>query len=145
MRVIGLNNQQNISFESKIRATSTFGFGVNRAIELGDKGFFNAIRYLANDGFKREIVIGGSNSSTKKIVNAQVILRADNLEYQLRTTQNKKNGIDSFQLMGENVIELVKKLATETGNISKESLEAKSTKEILVKECNELYKTVFII
>ena len=144
MRVIGLNNQQNISFESKIRATSTFGFGVNRAIELGDKGFFNAIKFLTNDGFKREIVIGGSNSSTKKFVNAQVILRADNLEYSLSTSQNKKLGIDSFQLMGENVIELVKKLATETGNISKESLEAKSTKEILVKECNELYRTIFV-
>ena len=139
-----INNQQNILFKSKIRGTSTLGFGVNRAIELGDKGFFNAIRHLASDGLNRDILIGGSNGASKKNISSTVRLTSENLEYTLSKTQPKDKGLNSFQLMGENVIEIVKRLAIATGNISKEALNAKSIPDTLLKECNELYRTIFV-
>ena len=46
--------------------------------------------------------------------------------------------------MGENVIELVKKLASETGNISKKVLKEKATPDELVRECNKIYETILI-
>ncbi len=143
MKVNIFNKQQNISFESKIHSTSVLGFGVNRAIEMGDKGFFNALKHLSNDGLKREILVGGSNSTNKDFINATATLRADKHEYLLKSSQNRKSGLDAFQLMGENVIKLIKKLAGETGNISQEVLGEKSTKKALIKEGNEAYRTIF--
>lgn len=144
MKVRAVNNKQKVSFKSKILNTSTLGFGVNRAIELGDKGFFNAIKYLANDGLKREIGIGGSNSSSKNFINATAILRVDSLKYSISKSQQKRHDFDSFQLMGENVIELVKELAKNTGIITENRLKEISTKNALIKESNELYRTVFV-
>jgi len=144
MQISAINNKQNFSFKSKIVDTSTLGFGINRAIELGDKGFFNAIKHLANDDLERKIVIGGSNSSSGDFVNATVILNTENLKYSISNSRHKKYGIDSFQLMGDNVIELVKKLAEETGIIPQELIKEKSTKYKLLKESNELYRTIFI-
>ena len=50
--------------------------------------------------------------------------------------------IDGFQLLGKNTIKLVKKLASETGNISNETLNEKSSEKMLVKEGNELYNLI---
>ena len=46
--------------------------------------------------------------------------------------------------MGENVIELVKELAKNTGIITENRLKEISTKNALIKESNELYRTVFV-
>ena len=74
MNIQAVNNQQNTTFESKIRRTNVLGYGINRAISLGDKGFFNAIKHLANDGMSREIVIGGSNATIdKKIISEKYL------------------------------------------------------------------------
>ena len=59
-------NTMNTSFKSKIRNTNVLGYGINRAISLSDKEFFNAIKHLANDCMTREIVIGGSNATIDK-------------------------------------------------------------------------------
>ena len=78
MRIYSTNNNMNFSFKSKIRRTNVLGFGFNRAIELGDKGFFNAIKHFAKEGLNREILVGGSNSTTKRFVSATVTLGVDN-------------------------------------------------------------------
>ena len=111
MNIQAINRLQNTTFESKIRRTNTLGFGVNRAINLGDKGFFNAINHLANDGLNREITIGGSNASIDKVLTANVRMRVDNYMYTLNTKRERTEGSDGFQLMGENVIELIKNLS----------------------------------
>ena len=49
MTIQAVNSTHKTYFKSKIRKTNVLGFGFNRAIELGDKGFFNAIRHLANE------------------------------------------------------------------------------------------------
>ena len=144
MKVNSINNRPNTTFESKIRRTNTLGFGVNRAINLGDKGFFNAINHLANDGLNREIAIGGSNASIDKVLTANVRMRVDNYMYTLNTKRERTEGSDSFQLMGENVIELIKKLASETGKISKEALNEKASEKELILESNEIYKNILI-
>ena len=59
MRIDAVCNQQNKTFKSRIHATNTLGYAVNTAIKNGDKGFFNAIKHLANDGLKRDIFIDG--------------------------------------------------------------------------------------
>ena len=46
--------------------------------------------------------------------------------------------------MGKNVIELIKKLAIDTGNISKELLNETAAKDVLVKESNEMYRSIFV-
>lgn len=138
MKINSVNKQQ-VSFKSKIHCTGSLGFGINRAIELNDKGFFNALNHLSNDGLKREIFIGGSNSMNKNFINATAILHVDNFIYSLSTSQSIKNGLDGFQLMGENIIKLIKKLAVETGNIPKKVLTETSTKKELIKEGNKLY------
>ena len=144
MNIQAINKQQNISFESKILRTNVLGFGFNRAIELGDKGFFNAIKHLANDGLSREILIGGSNTTTRRFVSATATLETSDIEYSLSCWKFKKPNFDGFNLMGENVIELVKKLASETGNISKKVLKEKATPDELVRDCNKIYETILI-
>ena len=144
MNIQAINKQQNISFGSKILRTNVLGFGFNRAIELGDKGFFNAIKHLANDGLSREILIGGSNTTTRKFVSATATLETSDIEYSLSCWKFKKPNFDGFSLMGENVIELVKKLASETGNISKKVLKEKATPDELVRDCNKIYETILI-
>lgn len=136
--------QKNVSFKSKIHCSGTLGFGINRAIELGDKGFFNALKHLSNDGLERKIIVSGSNSTHKDFARATANLYVDNFEYSLSSHQTQKDGADGFQLMGENVIALIKRLADETGNISKEVLAETSTKKELVKEANEAYRTIFV-
>ncbi len=136
--------QKNVSFKSKILFTNTLGFGVNRAVELGDKGFFNALKHLSNDGLAREIIVSGSNSAFKNFISSTTTLHIDKLKHSSKSSQIINSEIDGFQLMGENVIELIKRLAKETGNISKEVLEQKSTKSTLVKEGNEVYRTIFV-
>lgn len=138
------NSNDCINFKSQIHRTNTIGFGINTAIKLGDKGFFNALNHLANDGLKRDIVIGGTNSTGSKLVSALTILKAGNVEYSLKTSQKREKGVDGFHLMGKNVIELIKKLAIDTGNISKEMLNETATKDVLVKESNEMYRSIFI-
>lgn len=144
MNIQAINNQQNITFESKIHRTNTLGYGVNRAIDLNDKGFFNAIKHLANDGISREIVIGGSNASLNKKIMATAWMEVDDYTYTLNSKREKTPNSNSFQLMGENVIELIKKLASETGKISKETLNEKATVKELILESNEIYKTILI-
>ena len=144
MNIQAINNTRNTSFKSKIRRTNVLGFGFNRAIELGDKGFFNAIKHLANDGLNREILVGGSNSTTKRFVSATATLGVDNIEYSLKSWKFTKPNFDGFDLMGENAIKLIKKLAAETGNISKKTLKEKATPDELVKECNDIYGTILI-
>lgn len=144
MNIQATNNLQNTAFKSKIRRTNTLGFGVNRAIGLGDKGFFNAINHLANDGMTREITLGGSNASIDKVLTANVRMRVDNYMYTLNSKREKTPNSDSFQLMGENVIELIKKLASETGKISKEALNEKASEKELLLACNEIYKNILI-
>ena len=144
MNIQAINNQQNISFESKILRTNVLGFGVNRAIELGDKGFFNAIRHLANDGINREVLISGSNITTKSFVSATAFLEAGDIEHVAKTWGFKRPDIDGFSLMGENVIKLIKKLASETGVISKKVLNEKATPDELVRESNKIYETILI-
>ena len=144
MNIQAINRLQNTTFESKIRCTNTLGFGVNRAINLGDKGFFNAINHLANDGLNREIAIGGSNASIDKVLTANVRMRVDNYMYTLNTKRKRTESSDGFQLMGENVIELIKKLASETGKISKEALNEKASEKELIQEANNIYKTILI-
>ena len=46
------NSNDCINFKSQIHRTNTIGVGINTAIKLGDKGFFNALNHLANDGLK---------------------------------------------------------------------------------------------
>ena len=135
---------KNISFESKIPHSNTLGFGVNRAIELGDKGFFNALKHLSKDGLEREILISGSNSVVKSFISANATICIDKSVHSTKSSQNINRGIDGFQLMGELVIDLIKKLAWETGNISKKELKETSTKKALVKEGNEVYRTIFV-
>lgn len=137
------NNNKYIHFKSQIHRTNTIDIGINTAIKLGDKGFFNALKHLANDGLKRDIVIGGSNSTGSKLVSALTILKAGNVEYSLKTSQKREHGVDGFHLMGKNVIELIKKLAIDTGNISKKELSEKATEKELIKEFNETYKPIF--
>lgn len=144
MKINGFDKQQNISFRSKILRNSVLGFGVNRAVELGDKGFFNALKHLSNDGLEREILVGGSNSAYKNSISATNTLYVNNLNHSSISHQIRKTGLDSFQLMGENVIALIKRLAAETGNISQETLAETSTKKALVKESNEAYQTIFV-
>lgn len=136
--------QRNVSFESKILHTNTLGFGVSRAIEMGDKGFFNALKHLSNDGFEREIAVSGSNASFNNFISAGVNLYIDRLKHSSKSSKITKSGIDGFQLMGEHAIELIKKLADETGSISKEVLGETSTKNALVIEGNEVYRTIFV-
>jgi hypothetical protein len=64
--------------------------------------------------------------------------------YTLNTKRKRTEGSDSFQLMGENVIELIKKLASETGKISKEALNEKASEKELIQESNEIYKNILI-
>lgn len=144
MNIQAVNNQQNTTFESKIRRTNVLGYGINRAISLGDKGFFNAIKHLANDGMSREIVIGGSNAAIDKKIMATAWMKVEHYTYTLNTKRERSPNLNSFQLMGENVIELIKKLAGETGNISKKALKEKATPDELVKECNEIYSTILV-
>ena len=141
---ISITNKDSVSFKSKILGTNTMGFGVNTAVKMGDKGFFNALKCLANDGLKRDVVISGSNSTDRNLASAFTILRAGNVEYSRKSIQKTTSGIDGFHLMGENVIELIKKLANDTGNISKEFLSEKAPEDELVRECNAAYKSIFI-
>ena len=138
------NSSDCINFKSQIHHTNTIGIGINTAIKLGDKGFFNALKHLANDGLKRDIVIGGTNSTGSKLVSALTILKAGNVEYSLKTSQKRKHGVDGFHLMCKNVIELIKKLAIDTGNISQEMLNETAVKDVLLKESNEIYRSIFI-
>lgn len=138
------NKSDSINFKTQIHRTNIIGIGINTAIKLGDKGFFNALKHLANDGLKRDIVIGGTNSTGSKLASALTFLKAGNVEYSLKTSQKREQGIDGFHLMGKNVIELIKKLAIDTGNISQELLNETATKDVLVKESNELYRSIFI-
>ena len=142
MQISAINNKQNFSFKSKIVDTSTLGFGVNRAIELGDKGFFNAIKHLANDGMSREIVIGGSNATIDKKIMATAWMKVEHYTYTLNTKRERTPDLDSFQLMGENVIELIKNLASKTGKISKKALNEKGLTNELIFDCNEIYRNV---
>lgn len=135
-------NTMNTSFESKIRRTNVLGYGINRAMSLGDKGFFNAIKHLANDGMTREIVIGGSNATIDKKIMATAWMKVDNYTYALNTKRKRTPKSDSFQLMGENVIELIKKLASKTGKISKKALNEKGLTNELIFDSNEIYKNV---
>ena len=143
MKISFMNDKKQVSFQSKIRCTNTLGYSINRAIELGDKGFFNAIKILANDGLNREIIVGGFNSTTKNNVSSTVNLKANNLEYSLNSSLSTKHNINAFQLMWDNVIKLIKKLASETADNSQKALNEISTKDILVKEANEFYRTIF--
>ena len=138
------NSSDCINFKSQIHRTNTIGIGINTAIKLGDKGFFNALRHLANDGLKRDVVVGGSNSTGSKLATALTFLKAGNVEYSLKTSQKREHGVDGFHLMGKNVIELIKKLAIDTGNISKELLNETATKDVLLKESNEMYRSIFV-
>lgn len=144
MKINPINNNMDTSFKSKIRRTNVLGFGFNRAIELGDKGFFNAIKHLAKDGLNREILVGGSNSTTKRFVSATATLGVDNIEYSLKSWKFRRPDFDGFNLMGENAIKLIKKLAGETGNISKKALKEKAAPDELVRECNKIYETILI-
>ena len=144
MKINPINNNINFSFKSKIRRTNVLGYGINRAINLGDKGFFNAIKHLANDGMQREIVIGGSNASLDKKIMATAWMKVDSNTYKIETKRERSPNLNSFQLMGENVIELIKKLAGETGKIKKETLKEKATPNELVRECNEIYSTILV-
>ena len=144
MNIQAINNTKDTSFKSKFRRTNVLGFGFNRAIELGDKGFFNAIKHLANDGLNREILVSGSNTTTKKFVSATATLGVDNIEYSLKGWKFRKPNFDGFNLMGENAIKLIKKLACETGNVSKKALKEKTTPNELVRECNEIYSTILV-
>lgn len=144
MNIQAINDIQNTAFKSKICRTNVLGFGFNRAIELGDKGFFNAIKHLANDGLNREILVSGSNTTTKRFASATAILGVDNIEYSLKSRKLVKPNFDGFDLMGENAIKLIKKLAGETGNISKKALKEKATPDELVRECNEIYETILV-
>lgn len=139
MQVNQINNNQNTTFQSQIIRTNSLGYGVRRAIEKGDKGFFNAIKHLKNDGLERKIITSGSNSTVLQKITAKAILIADDLEYTLTTTQDKKRGLDAYQLMGENIIELIKRLASETGSISRELLDEKATKDVLLNETKGNY------
>ena len=142
MNIQAINNSQNISFESKIRRTNVLGYGVDRAISLGDKGFFNAIKHLANDGMSREIVIGGSNAAIDKKIMATAWMKVEHYTYTLNTKRERTPDLNSFQLMGENVIELIKKLASKTGKISKKALNEKGLTNELIYDCNEIYRNV---
>lgn len=139
MKVSAINNNQNTTFQSKIIRTNPLGYGYSRAIEKGDKGFFNAMKHLEKDGLERKILTSGSNSTVLGKVSATAILIAEELEYTLTTTQDKKQGLDAYQLMGENIIELIKRLASETGSISRELLDEKATKDVLLNETKGNY------
>ena len=142
MNINPINNQENTPFSSRIRRTNVLGYGVNRAINLGDKGFFNAIKHLANDGLTREIVIGGSNATLDKKIMAGAWMKVDNFTYKKSSERKRTPGSDGFQLMGENVIELVKELASKTGKISKKALNEKGFTNELIFDCNEIYRNV---
>ena len=139
MKVSAINNNQNTTFQSKIIRTNPLGYGYSRAIEKGDKGFFNAMKHLEKDGLERKILTSSSNSTVLGKVSATAILIAEELEYTLTTTQDKKRGLDAYQLMGENIIELIKRLASETGSISRELLDEKATKDVLLNETKGNY------
>ena len=139
-----INNQQNISYGSKIHGSNTIGYAVNTAIKTGDKGFFNALKHLASDGLKRDIYISGRNTMNKSYTSATAILRVDNSELSFTTSLGGKSKMDGFELMSKNAIKLIKKLASETGKISKEELSEKSSEKSLLKESNELYKSIFV-
>ena len=49
-------------------------------------------------------------------------MKVDNYTYALNTKRKRTPKSDSFQSMSENVIELIKKLASKTGKISKRLL-----------------------
>ena len=146
MRIDAINNQQKTSFKSQIRSTNVIGFAVNTAIKNGDNGFFNALKHLANDGLKRDIFISGMNITSDNYKSATAILRISDSEHNFTDTEHsfttsvdKMPGFDSFELMGKNTIKLIKKLASETGNISNEELNEKASKKQLVEEGNEFY------
>ncbi|MBR2430851.1 hypothetical protein IKB17_05260 [bacterium] len=151
MKIDAIRNQQNTTFGSQIRSTNVMGFAVNAAIKNGDKGFFNALKHLANDGLKRDVFISGMNITGDMYKSATVTLRVNDadhsytdIEHSYTTSVDEKNEIDSFELMGKNAIKLIKKLASETGNISKEALNEKASKKMLIKECNEIYNSNFL-